>query len=78
MQPVIGQIVDLVRWQISKIRETTAKKPKFRQFDSSKPMFYTDTDAKTVLLIGGFGENNFLMNQLMKTFPIPIQRPTNA
>lgn len=59
-QPVIGQIVDLVRSQISEIRETTAKKP------------------KAVLLVGGFGENNFLMNQLTKTFPIPIQRPTNA
>ncbi|PVH75767.1 actin-like ATPase domain-containing protein [Cadophora sp. DSE1049] len=59
-QPVIGQIVDLVRSQVSEIRETTAKKP------------------KAVLLVGGFGENNFLMNQLTKTFPVPIQRPTNA
>ncbi|KAH8672887.1 hypothetical protein BGZ60DRAFT_405791 [Tricladium varicosporioides] len=34
---------------------------------------------KIVLLVGGFGENNFLLNQLKATFPkVTIQRPMNA
>lgn len=77
-QPVIGQIVDLVRSQVSEIREITAKKPKVFHLWSDIELQRADMKPKAVLLVGGFGENNFLMNQLTKTFPVPIQRPTNA
>lgn len=36
------------------------------------------TRPKAVLLVGGFGENNFVLEQLKHTFPVPIQRPTKA
>lgn len=34
---------------------------------------------KAILLVGGFGDNDFLLHRLRQAFPkIPIQRPTNA
>jgi len=60
-QPVVGQIVDLVKTQVVEVEDQTSKKP------------------KAVLLVGGFGENDFVLEQLKATFSsIPIQRPVNA
>jgi len=39
----------------------------------------TNTSPKAVLLVGGFGENRFLYEQLEKTFKgIPVQQPSRA
>ncbi|CAG8977831.1 hypothetical protein HYALB_00008997 [Hymenoscyphus albidus] len=60
-QPVVGQVIDLVRTQVQEVHEETQNRP------------------KAVLLVGGFGENNYLLKQIQATFKgIDIQRPTNS
>lgn len=76
-QPVVGRIVDLVRTQVNEVEEVTSKKPKVRAMLFKSTNFETD-NSQAVLLVGGFGENNFVLEQLTQTFPIPIQRPTKA
>ncbi|KAF4634498.1 hypothetical protein G7Y89_g3596 [Cudoniella acicularis] len=42
-------------------------------------IFHPVVSEIAVLLVGGFGENNFVLNQLKEAFPnIPIQRPAKA
>lgn len=78
-QPVVGQIVDLVKTQVMEVEEQTLKKPKVNPQatrKSEQPLTY---ELQAVLLVGGFGENDFVLEQLKNTFSgIPIQRPHNA
>jgi len=38
-----------------------------------------DSQRKAILLVGGFGDNDFLLHRLKQAFSgVPIQRPTNA
>jgi hypothetical protein len=80
-QPVCSKVVDLVRTQVLEVKEETSADPKV----NLPPLFLMRLDTKNsivlqaILLVGGFGENEFLMKLLNDTFSrIQIQRPTRA